>query len=52
MTYRRGINSKYGAKNFLQRGLRSMVPNYEGDDGENSGTVPVDTEKDRERRKE
>ncbi len=40
MTLRRGINSKYASKDFLQRGLRSMFPNYKTENEENSGTIP------------
>lgn len=46
MTLRRGINSKYASKDFLQRGLRSMFPNYKTGNEENSGTLPaLNTEK-------
>ena len=50
MTRRRGINSKYAAKDFLQRGLRSMFPNYPAEAAEPDATKPVDTEKDGKRR--
>jgi len=47
MTRRRGINSKYTARDFLQPGLRSMFPGSPADTGSRTETT-----KEEERRKE
>ncbi|SOB60098.1 protein of unknown function [Pseudodesulfovibrio profundus] len=49
MTFKRGINSKYKSKDFLQRGLRSMFPNYKEASNEDQAP-PVDTEKKQKQR--
>jgi hypothetical protein len=48
MTRRRGINSKYTARDFLQPGLRSMFPGSTADAASRPET-PADGERQEER---